>query len=172
MKIQLLIIFTFLNISSLMMIQGAEEEPKRGTVQFYEKLYKTKINGVKSIGEYSDPDQFFTAIARQVGIPKLAFEAVEKKFGWKASEDVFLNAVVKGSSVQDDWGVMVFRFNKKSIEQMQKDRAAGKSIPREEMKKKMGMEMKFVTIDYEGKISFPEEKKKKPIGDKDKAGYL
>ena len=108
MKIQLLIIFTFLNISSLMMIQGAEEEPKRGTVQFYEKLYKTKINGVKPIGEYSDPDQFFTAIARQVGIPKLAFEAVEKKFGWKASEDVFLNAVVKGSSVQDEWGAWFF----------------------------------------------------------------
>ena len=168
MKIQLLIIFTFLNISSLMMIQGAEEEPKRGTVQFYEKLYKTKINGVKPIGEYSDPDQFFTAIARQVGIPKLAFEAVEKKFGWKASEDVFLNAVVKGSSVQDDWGVMVFRFNKKSIEKMQKDRAAGKPISKE----KMGMEMKFVTIDYEGKTSFPEEKKKKPLGDTDKAGCL
>ena len=155
-----------------MMIQGAEEEPKKGTVQLYEKLYKTKINGVKSIGEYSDPDQFFTAIARQVGIPKLAFEAVEKKFGWKASEDVFLNAVVKGSSVQDDWGGIVFRFNKKSIEQMQKDRVAGKSIPREEIQKKMGMEMKFVTIDYEGKVSFPEEKKIKPLGDKDKAGSL
>ena len=46
---------------------------------------------------------------------------------------------------------------------MQKDRAAGKSIPREEMKKKMGMKMKFVTIDCEGKISFPDEKKKKPV---------
>lgn len=46
---------------------------------------------------------------------------------------------------------------------MQKDRAAGKSIHREEMKKKMGMEMKFVTIDCEGKISFPDEKKKKPV---------
>ena len=67
---------------------------------------------------------------------------------------------------------MVFRFNKKSIEQMQKDRVAGKSIPREEIQKKMGMEMKFVTIDYEGKISFPEEKKKKPLGDTDKAGCL
>ena len=44
---------------------------------------------MKPIGEYSDPDQFFAAIARQVGIPKLAFEVVEKKFGWKASEDVF-----------------------------------------------------------------------------------
>jgi len=32
--------------------------------------------------------------------------------------------------------------------------------------------MKFVTIDYEGKISFPEEKKKKHLGDKDKAGCL
>ena len=44
---------------------------------------------MKPIGEYSYPDQFFAAIARQVGIPKLAFEVVEKKFGWKASEDVF-----------------------------------------------------------------------------------
>ena len=120
MKIQLLIIFTFLNISSLMMIQGAEEEPKRGTVQFYEKLYKTKINGVKSIGEYSDPDQFFTAIARQVGIPKLAFEAVEKKLGWKASEDVFLNAVVKGSSVQDDWGAWFFALIKSLLNKCRK----------------------------------------------------
>ena len=51
---------------------------------------------------------------------------------------------------------------------MQKDRAAGKPISKE----KMGMEMKFVTIDYEGKVSFPEEKKKKPLGDKDKAGSL
>ena len=89
MKIQLLIIFTFLNISSLMMIQGAEEEPKRGTVQFYEKLYKTKINGVKPIGEYSDPDQFFAAIARQVGIPKLAFEAVEKNLDGKPQKMFF-----------------------------------------------------------------------------------
>ena len=80
MKIQVLIIFTFFNISSLMMIQGAEEEPKRGTVQFYEKLYKTKINGVKPIEEFSDRDQFFTAIAGQVGIPKLGIESVEKKF--------------------------------------------------------------------------------------------
>ena len=39
-------------------------------------------------------------------------------------------------------------------------------------KEKMGVEMKFVTIDYEGKIYFPEEKKKKPLGDKDKAGCL
>lgn len=67
---------------------------------------------------------------------------------------------------------MVFRFNKKSIEQMQKDMAAGESISREEMKKKMGMEMKFVTIDCEGKVSLSEEKKKKPLGDKDKCGFL
>ena len=32
--------------------------------------------------------------------------------------------------------------------------------------------MKFVSIDYEGKVSFPEEKKKKPLGDKDKCGFL
>lgn len=55
---------------------------------------------------------------------------------------------------------------------MQKDMAAGESISREEMKKKMGMEMKFVTIDCEGKVSLSEEKKKKPLGDKDKCGFL
>ena len=63
---------------------------------------------------------------------------------------------------------MAFRFNKKSIEKMQKDRAAGKPISKE----KMGMKMKFVTIDYEGKISFPDEKKNKPLCDKDKADGL
>ena len=52
---------------------------------------------------------------------------------------------------------MVFRFNKKSIEKMQKDRAAGKPISKE----KMGMEMKFVTIDYEEKFLFRKKKKKK-----------
>lgn len=75
---------------------------------------------MKPIGEYSYPDQFFAAIARQVGIPKLAFEAVEKKFGWKASEDVFLNAVVKGSSVQDEWGAWFFDLIKSLLNKCRK----------------------------------------------------
>ena len=166
MKIQFLIIFAFLNISFLMMIQGAEEEPKRGTVQFYEKLYKTKIIGVKPIGEYSDPDQYFSAIARQVGIPQLAFKAVEKKYGWKITDDYFMNAMVKGSSVQDDWGIMVTRFDKKAVEKMQEDKLAGKSVSPEKFKE--FIEMKMVVISYDGKISFPEEEKKESEKPKNK----
>ena len=93
-----------------------------------------------------------------MGIPQLAFKAVEEKFGWKQSEDFALNAVIKGSSIEDDWGVMVTRLKKKVIEQMQKDKLAGKPISKSEFK--MAIEMKFVVIDYEGKISFPQEKKK------------
>ncbi|MDB4720256.1 hypothetical protein OAF65_00940 [Verrucomicrobiales bacterium] len=143
-----------------------EKEPERGTVQFFEKIYKTKIEGVKPIQEYSDPDQFYTAIARQVGIPQLAFKAVEEKFGWKQSEEFHLNAMIKGSSIEDDWGVMVVRFSKKVAEQIRNDKAAGKPISKEIAKS--AMEMKFVVIDYDGKISFPEEKKKNSKEEKSK----
>ncbi len=155
-----LIALSFFIINSFLVAYGCDEkEPERGTVQFFEKIYKTKIEGVKPIQEYSDPDQFYTAIARQVGIPQLAFKAVEEKFGWKQSEEFHLNAMVKGSSIEDDWGVMVVRFSKKVAEQIRNDKAAGKPISKEIAKS--AMEMKFVVIDYDGKISFPEEKKKK-----------
>ena len=72
--------------------------------------------------------------------------------------------MVKGSPVDDDWGIMIFKFDKKSIERMQKDKAAGKPIS----KHKMGIEMKFVVIDYNGKITFPEEKKKGKVPNRDK----
>ena len=60
--------------------QGAADEAAsdRKKVEFFEKLYKMKIEGVKPLEEYDDPDSFYSAIAKQVGIPKKAFDAVEK----------------------------------------------------------------------------------------------
>ena len=166
MKIPL-IALSFFIIDSFFVADGRDEkEPGRTTVQFFEKIYKTKIEGVKPIQEYADPDQFYTAIARQVGIPQLAFKAVEEKFGWKQSEEFHLNAMIKGSSIEDDWGVMVVRFSKKVAEQIRNDKAAGKPISKEIAKS--AMEMKFVVIDYDGKISFPEEKKKNSKEEKSK----
>ncbi|MFL2480107.1 MAG: hypothetical protein ACJ0K4_11220 [Verrucomicrobiales bacterium] len=167
MKMPLIALLFFI-INSFLVAYGCDEkEPERGTVQFFEKIYKTKIEGLKPIQEFSDPDQFYTAIARQVGIPQLAFKAVEEKFGWKQSEEFYLSAMVKGSSIEDDWGVMVVRFSKKVAEQIRKDKAGGKPIPKEIAKN--AMEMKFVVIDYDGNISFPQEKKNSPKEEKPQA---
>ena len=68
-------------------LKPAEDRRK---VEFFEKLYGSKIKGVKPIDEYQDPDTFYSEIAKQVGIPEIVYEAVEKKFGWKNDEENFL----------------------------------------------------------------------------------
>jgi len=167
MKVSLAFILLLILQISFSLVTGEEKEPRTRDVQFYGKHYNVQIKGVKPIEEYSDPDQYFTAIARQVGIPQLAFKAVEEKFGWKQSEEFHLNAMVKGSSIEDDWGVMVVRFSKKVAEQIRKDKAAGKLTSKEIAKN--AMEMKFVVIDYDGNISFPQEKKNSPKEEKPNA---
>lgn len=125
------------------------DDPKN--VAFFEKLYKKEIKGIKPLEEYDDPDSFYAAIAAQVGIPELAYEAVNERFGWKKEDDFFMAAMVKGGWDAPYWGVMVSRVPK-AIQQ-------AKSIEeRKALMKKM--ELKFVVIDYDGKVSFPEEDKK------------
>ena len=131
--------------------QGAaadEAGPDRKKVEFFEKLYKMKIEGVKPLEEYDDPDSFYSAIAKQVGIPKKAFDAVEKKYGWKQNDKFFLSAMVKGGWDGDDWGVMVTKFPAALKEAKSK---------KEKMKLLEGMEMKMVVIGYDGAVSFPED---------------
>ena len=125
----------------------------RTKVEFFEKLYKTKLVDVKPLEEYDDPDKFYSAIAKQVGIPKMAFDAVKKEFGWKQDKKFFLQAMVKGSGVGDEWGVMVVRAPIAITK-------AKTPEERKELLKEMGM--KFVVIKYDGTISFPKEKKKDP----------
>lgn len=127
-------------------------EDDRTKVEFFEKLYKTKITGIKLYEEYPDPDQFYSAIAKQVGIPQIAYKAVEEKFGWKNDGKSFLSLMIKGGENSDDWGVMVTKFPIGLNDTPSK---------KEALKLLKKMEMKMVVIGYDGEISFPEKRKKK-----------
>jgi len=131
---------------------GNEAASDRKKVEFFEKLYKIEIVGVKPLEEYDDPDKFYSAIAKQVEIPKMAFDAVEKKFGWKQNDKYFHYAIVKGGWDADDLGVMVTRFP-----------TALKTAKTKEEKMKLlkGMQMKIVAIGYDGTVTFPEKPKKR-----------
>ena len=121
----------------------------RSKVEFFEKIYNQKIEGVKLFHDYPDPDSFYSDIAKRVGIPEIVYKAVEEKYGWKNDEKNFLALMIKGGGRSDDWGVMVTKFpsglkNAKS---------------KEETKKLLkDMEMKMVVVGYDGKVSFPEFK--------------
>ena len=137
--------------------QDVTEASDRTRLAFFEKLYKTRIEGVKPLETYPDPDQFYSAIASKVGIPKLAFKAVEKEFGWSQDGEFLFQAMVKGGAVGDYWGVMVVKVPKAI--------ATTKNL--EERKRLLKqMEMKFVSIQYDGTITFPREKKKKATQEK------
>ena len=135
----------------------------RRKVEFFEKLYDTKIKGVKPIEEYQDPDTFYSEIAKQVGIPEVVYEAVEKKFGWKNDDKNFLALMIKGGGNSDDWGVMVTRIPN-SIKGFKEEIISTKSeAEKKEIRSKMldvlkGMEMKMVVVGYDGKVSFPKKK--------------
>ena len=135
----------------------------RRKVEFFEKLYDTKIKGVKPIEEYQDPDTFYSEIAKQVGVPQIAYEAVEKKFGWKNDDKNFLALMIKGGGNSDDWGVMVTRIPN-SIKGFKEEIMSTKSeAEKKEIRSKMldvlkDMEMKMVVVGYDGKVSFPKKK--------------
>ena len=134
----------------------------RRKVEFFEKLYDRKIKGVKPFDEYQDPDTFYSEIAKQVGIPEIIYEAVEKKFGWKNDDKNFLALMVKGGS-SDDWGVMVTRIPN-SIKGFKEEIMSTKSeAEKKAIRSKMldvlkDMEMKMVVVGYDGKVSFPKKK--------------
>lgn len=89
-------------LSGLSWISAAED------IAFFEKTYGQKFEGVKSIEDYSDPDQFYSAIARQLGIPKVAGEAVTKEFGWKQDGKHVQQAIVRRGP--GTWEVLIFQF--------------------------------------------------------------
>ena len=135
-----------------------DQDPTK--VEFFECIYKMDIQGVKPYEEYQDPDSFYSEIARKVGIPQVAHDAVGKRFGWKQDDKRFFYAtMIKGGGASPDWGVMVTRVPV----------ALQKAQSIEERKAILQlMEMKFVVISYDGNISFPEvetsgSKKTKPI---------
>jgi hypothetical protein len=133
-------------------------------VEFFEKLYDTKIEGVKLLEEYSDPDQFYSAIAKQVGIPEVVHKAVEEKYGWKNDDENFLILMIKGGGDNDAWGVMVTKVPSAlnalngNVEDAKSEEEKKKFVSeRIDLLKKM--EIKMVVVGYDGKISFPKKKK-------------
>jgi len=114
-------------------------------VAFFEQKYQTKITGVKPKSEYADPDQFYSAIAVQLGIPEIAWEAAASKFGWKKDDGKVTKSMVKGGPTaaggQGTWDVMFIRFAV-NPETKKPDPAT--------------MESKMVQLDYDGNIRFPE----------------
>jgi hypothetical protein len=118
-------------------------------VAFFEKKYQRKITGVKPKGEYSDPDQFYSAIGQQLGIPELAWKAAAEKYGWKKDYGRNTFTMLKGGPTagggQGTWDVMFIR-----------------STINPETKKPdpASMEEVMVQIDYDGNIKMLERKVK------------
>lgn len=119
-------------------------------VAFFEKKYQKKITGVKPKNEYSDPDQFYSAIAMQLGIPEIAWNAAAEKFGWKKDDGKQTLTMLKGGPTagggQGTWDVMFMRSTI-NPETKKPDPAT--------------MEQVMVQIDYDGNITFPEIPKAK-----------
>lgn len=114
-------------------------------VAFFEKKYQKKITGVKPKGEYADPDQFYSAIGKQLGIPEIAWNAAAEKFGWKKDDGRNTFTMLKGGPTagggQGAWDVMFIR-SAINPETKKPDPAT--------------MEQVMVQIDYDGNITFPE----------------
>ena len=164
MKIILLLLPAIFLFPLLGFSESLKPSEDRKKVEFFEKLYDTKIKGIKPFGEYDDPDTFYSEIAKQVGIPEIVYEAVENKLGWKNDDENFLALMIKGGWDSDHWGVMVTKIPSS----MKKLKGSIKNAKSEEEKKKFiseriellkKMEMQMVVVGYDGKISFPKKKK-------------
>jgi thiol-disulfide isomerase/thioredoxin len=119
--------------------------PVEEDVAFFEKKYQRKITGVKPKSEYSDPDEFYSAIGQQLGIPELAWKAAAEKFGWKKDDGINTLTMLKGGPTagggQGTWDVMFIR-SKINPETKKPDPATLQQV--------------MVQIDYDGNITFPE----------------
>lgn len=114
-------------------------------VAFFEKKYQKKITGVKPKGEYADPDQFYSAIAAQLGIPEIAWQAAAAKFGWKKDDGKHTFTMLKGGPTagggQGTWDVMFMRYT---------------INPQTQKPDPASMQQVMVQLDYDGNIKFPE----------------
>jgi len=126
------------------------DAPEEEDVAFFEKKYQKKITGVKSKDEYSDPDQFYSAIGKQLGIPEIAWKAAAEKFGWKKDDGRQTFTILKGGPTaggrQGSWDVLFIR----SMINPETKRPDPASV-----------EQVMVQIDYDGDITFPKIAKSK-----------
>ena len=85
-------IYTALFCCALLSVTIADSLDQDSTkVEFFERIYKMDIQGVKPYEEYQDPDSFYSEIARKVGIPQVAHDAVGKNLGGnRTTRDFFM----------------------------------------------------------------------------------
>lgn len=99
--------------SPCMSVYAVADEPEEEDVAFFEKKYQKKITGVKPKSEYSDPDQFYSAIGEQLGIPDIAWNTAAEKFGWKKDDGQRTLTMLKGGPTagakQGTWDVLFIR---------------------------------------------------------------
>jgi hypothetical protein len=111
---------------------------------FFEKRYKKKFSEVKPKDEYPDPDLFYSAIAKELGISEIAWKAAAEKFGWKKEDGRNTFAMLKGGPTSEGgegtWDVLFIRSTM-NPETKRPDPAT--------------IEQVMVQIDYDGKISYP-----------------
>jgi beta-lactamase regulating signal transducer with metallopeptidase domain len=126
-------------LESKMQPAAREEED----LAFFEKKYKKKFTEVKPKSEYPDPDQFYSAIAKELGISEIAWKAAAEKFGWKKEDGRNTFAMLKGGPTSEGgegtWDVFFIR-SMINPETKRPDPAT--------------IERVMVQIDYDGKISF------------------
>ena len=135
-------------------IQADKKDSTEGTapvedVAFFEKKYQKKITGVKPKSEYADPDEFYSAIGQQLGIPELAWKAAAEKYGWKKDDGRNTFTMLKGGPTADGgqgtWDVMFIRSTI-NPETKKPDPASVEEV--------------MVQIDYDGNIKMLERKVK------------
>jgi hypothetical protein len=137
------------DVVSLRKPTANQAAPVEEDVAFFEKKYQKKITGVKPKGEYPDPDQFYSAIGKQLGIPEIAWQAAAEKFGWKKDDGKHTFTMLKGGPTagggQGTWDVMFMRYTV-NPETKKPDPAS--------------MQQVMVQLDYDGNVKFPEIPKK------------
>jgi hypothetical protein len=77
---------------------------------YFERIYRVDLSDLSPKSEYQDIDAYYTIIARRVGIPKLAREALVERYGWKTEPNKFSGSIIRRSS--DRWTIMFFRISK------------------------------------------------------------
>ena len=100
MRVLALACFAFLCTA---LLASAEEDKA-----FFEKKYKVALQGVGDLDSYSDPDEFYSAVAARLEIPAIAFKEVSLKEGWIPSNSPVLNSVVRRT--QGNWLLLVCRY--------------------------------------------------------------
>ncbi|MGI9242948.1 MAG: hypothetical protein ACR2RV_19270 [Verrucomicrobiales bacterium] len=91
-----------LALAMLLAIPSAQADEE--DIAYFEKTYGTKITGVRAIEKYPHADQFYTAIAQQLGISEKALKAVKAK-GWKEDPEKIQKTDIKRLPDTTRWQV-------------------------------------------------------------------